>query len=311
MTARLKWVLAYLHRNKKKSVLSTAKKHKTPFLLRAIRLMFPVLETVAPFLAVRLFVKLFFTPFKYPVPEKERNVAAQAEKFTVHISGHKKIQCYSWGRGPTVLFIHGWAGRATQFRNFFEPLNTAGYKAIAFDGPAHGLSDGKQTDLMEFHEAVLAIQEKVGPVHVIVAHSFGGSVSLYSVMKGLPVSILINIASPTIGDEILRTYLRATGASWKTAESFKIFVQKKTGKPFDEFTPVYFIRHVPASLHLLLIHDTEDRDAPVYQSIELQRNHSWIQLQITDGLGHTRILKDQAVVEKAVTFIKENSSGKL
>lgn len=264
-----------------------------------------------PPLAVKLFVKLFFTPFKYPVPEKEKHIAAEAEKFTVHISGGKKIQCYAWGSGPVVLFVHGWAGRGTQFRNFFRPLNDAGYKAIAFDGPAHGLSEGKQTDIMEFHEAVVAIQEKAGPIKAIVAHSFGGSVSLYSVMNGLPVDILINIASPTMGDEILRTYLRATGAAWKTAESFKVFVQKTTGKPFHEFTSEYIIKHVPAGLHLLLIHDKDDREAPGYQSVEFQKNNPWIQLHITEGLGHTRILKDEAVIGKAVTFIRDKSSGKL
>lgn len=284
------------------------KKDKTPFPLKIVRFLFPLIEKVVPFLAHRLFIQLFFTPLKYPLPEKERLVQARAVKFEVRANENKKIQCYSWGDGPVVLFVHGWAGRGTQFRKFFEPLNRAGYRVIAFDGPAHGSSEGKQTNLMEFHAALTAISLAVGPIEAIVAHSFGGSASLYSIMNGLPVNTLINIASPTIGDEIIKTYLRAIGASWKTAEFFKSHVLKKTGKRFEEFTSMHFIKHLPHDLNLLLIHDKEDQDVPVYQALELQKNYPTAQLYITEGLGHTRILKDDKTINKSVTFIKEYTS---
>lgn len=284
------------------------KKDKTPLLLKFIRLTFFVLETLTPFLAHRLFIRLFFTPFKYPVPEKEKEAETRSERFTVRIEGDKKIQCYSWGSGPPVLCIHGWAGRGTQFRRFIEPLNEAGYKVVAFDGPAHGNSDGKRTDIMEFHSAVMEIQKIVGVPHAIIAHSFGGAVSLYSVMKGIPVNTIITISSPTIGNDIINTYLRAVGASASTGEFFKSYVLQKTGKPFDEFTSVYFIRHVPQHLNLLIVHDKDDREAPVHQALELKRIFPRAELSLTEGLGHTRILKDDHVIRQTVTFITRHSS---
>ena len=195
------------------------KKYKTPLLLKIVRWAFPKLERLAPRLAHLYFVRLFFTPLRYSVPEKERKAETFATKFSVEVAG-KKVQCYTWGTGKPVLLIHGWAGRATQFRRFIKPLNAAGYSVVGFDGPAHGNSEGRKTSVQEFYEVVCKICEKTGQPVAIIAHSFGGGVALYSAMHGLSFPKLINIASPTIGDEIINTYLRAIGGSASTGEYF-------------------------------------------------------------------------------------------
>jgi hypothetical protein len=45
-----------------------------------------------------------------------------------------KIQAYVWGdaTNPYVLVMHGWAGRATQFRKFIPELVAAGYQCGRF-----------------------------------------------------------------------------------------------------------------------------------------------------------------------------------
>jgi hypothetical protein len=278
------------------------KKSKTPFLLRAVRWFFPRLERLSPALAGRFFIQLFFTPLNYPVPPKEQDCAATADQSAIDING-KKIICYSWGKGPIVLVVHGWAGRATQFRKFIEPLNKAGYCVVGFDGPAHGKSGGSRTDIFEFELVLRAVVARYGMPEGVIAHSFGGTAVLYAVMNGLRLKKIIHIASPTIGDEIINTYLKAIGGTWETGKRFKKFIVKKSGKTFDEFTSLHFVRHLKDEIDLLLIHDQDDEEVEIKHPLELIKAYPEAKLHRTTGLGHTRILKDEGVIAKCVTFI--------
>jgi len=270
--------------------------------------LYPKVEHLAPSLAHRYFVKLFFTPLRFTVPEKEKKAETFAAGFSIEVAG-KKVQCYAWGAGPTVLLVHGWGGRATQFRRFIKPLTAMGYGVVGFDGPAHGNSEGKQTSIREFEEALHKIYEKIGEPVAIVAHSFGGGAALFSAMNGLPVTKLINIASPTIGDEIINTYLKAIHGSDSTRDFFKKHMLKTYGKSFDEFTSSYFIQHLPRPVELLLVHDEDDKEVAIKHAEELIKLYPTARLIRTKGLGHTRILKDDGVINACVTFIKGKASA--
>jgi hypothetical protein len=280
------------------------KKSKTPFLLKVIQWVFPKLEVIAPSIAQRFFVRIFFTPLNYRVPEKEMAVESKADKFSVSVRG-KKIQCYSWGSGPVVMVMHGWAGRATQFRKFVEVLTLKGYRVVGCDGPAHGKSEGTSTDIFEFEEVLKKLYETAGVPRAIIAHSFGGTAVLFAATNGLRVEKLINIASPTIGDEIINTYLKTIGGSWKTGNYFKSYIKKKSGKPFDEFTALHFIRNMQQEIQLLLVHDSGDTEVTIQHALEMKKAYPKAELHQTSGLGHTRILRDEGVINKCVTFIEE------
>jgi hypothetical protein len=278
------------------------KKAKIPLLLRVVRWTFPKLEMIAPSLASRFFNRLFFTPLNYPTPPKEIEIANKATVFYL-TTGKKQIVCYQWGKGKYVLVMHGWAGRATQFRKFIEPLREKGYAVIGFDGPAHGRSGGSRTDIFEFEDVLRQIVAKCGAPAAVIAHSFGGAAILYGAMNGLPFTKVITIASPTIGDDIIQTYLTAIGGSSETGRRFKDFIVKKSGKEFDAFTSLHFVRHLSHEIELLLVHDEDDEEVGIAQPLELIKVYPKAELYRTQGLGHTRILKDDAVIAKCVTFI--------
>jgi hypothetical protein len=156
------------------------KQNKAPFILRVIRWSFPKLEFISAPLALSFFERIFFTPFKYKTPIKELETESLASTFQIDLEG-KAIQGYEWGEAakPYVLVIHGWAGRATQFRKFIPVFNNNGYNVIGFDGPAHGRSEGKKTNLFEFEAVLKKIIEQKGMPVAIIAHSFGGGAALY------------------------------------------------------------------------------------------------------------------------------------
>lgn len=279
-------------------------KNNIPRALRFVRWVFPKLELISSSLAVAYFEKIFFTPIRYEATLKEHACELLANKEKIHVDG-KKIQTYEWGNPdlPYVIVIHGWAGRATQFRKFVPVFNEAGFRILGFDGPAHGQSTGKRTDISEFSIVLQTIIKQKGVPEAIIAHSFGGGAALYSIMNGLPVTKLINVASPTMADEIIKSYLNAIGGSWKTGERFKQLVLKKFGKPFEEFTALHFVKHI-SNLRIMLVHDNEDKDVPIIQAQELVKSYPSATLLTTQGLGHNRILKDDHVIKECLNFIK-------
>ncbi len=281
------------------------KRRKIPYILNAIQWSFPKLELLSTKLAVSFFEKIFFTPFRYRTPEKELETESLARSFKINSDG-KSIQAYEWGDEgtPYVLVIHGWAGRATQFRKFIPVFNNSGYRIIGFDGPAHGRSEGKKTNLFEFEAVLIKLIKLKGAPAGIIAHSFGGGAALMAIMNGLPVKKLINIASPTMSDEIIKTYLKAIHGSWETGKRFKELVLKKYGKPFEEFTAMHFIKHI-TDLELLIVHDVDDENVSIIQAEELVKQYPKAKLLTTHGLGHNRILKEDAVIQAGLDFIRK------
>ncbi|HRG78475.1 MAG TPA: alpha/beta hydrolase [Cyclobacteriaceae bacterium] len=284
--------------------MTKSKPIKIPLAFRIIRWGFPKLEKISTRLSGWYFEKIFFTPFRYKTPDKELEAVTTAKLFSVIAAG-KKIQCYQWGEDskPYVLVVHGWAGRSTQFRKFIPQFNEAGYRIIGFDGPAHGKSEGKRTSIAEFEEVMKSIASVKGYPEAIIAHSFGGGASLFAIAKGFPVKKLINIASPTIADRIIQSYLKAIGGSWKTAENFKALIKHRHGKSFEEFTALSLIRQVPSDLNLMLVHDEEDKEVEIIHVHELIKVFPSARLLATKGLGHNRILKDEKVISACVDFV--------
>jgi esterase/lipase len=279
------------------------KKDHTPLILRFIRWWFPKAEKYAPGFAAKYFRKIFFTPLKYKIPEKERPLMASAEKFSLRFDG-RHIQGYKWGSGTPVFLLHGWAGRAAQFRQFIPALTRAGYQAIAIDGPSHGQSEGERTNILEFEQVIKEVYHQFKPVATI-AHSFGGVAVIYACSQGLPLDKLITIASPSIGDEVINTYLRAINGSRPTGEAFKKYLVETFGKTFDEFSSLHLVRNLPHPLKLMIVQDDDDKEVIALHATELKKAYPQAELVQTRGLGHTRILRDEYVITRSIEFISQ------
>jgi hypothetical protein len=54
----------------------------------------------------------------------------------------------------------------------------------------------------------------------------------------------------------------------------------------------------------MLVHDDEDKEVNIRQAEALQKLYPSAKLVRTSGLGHTRILKDNIVIQRCVTFVQ-------
>ena len=140
-------------------------------------------------------------------PPRGKNAAASAldlidAKNTWLEHKGRQIAMWSWGarsaEAPAVLLAHGWGGNAAQMRAFAFPLLQAGYRVIAYDQPAHGVSEGKLTGLPDFAEVLGAVAGYHGGIDAVIAHSLGGAAAALSLSWGrVAFSKLVLVAPPS------------------------------------------------------------------------------------------------------------------
>ena len=285
------------------------KKPPVPLSLKMIRWIFPYLERALPTVADKLAVNLFFKPFRFKMPAREVNIAESATKFQYDIEG-KSIQGYSWGSGEkAVLLMHGWAGRATQFREFIPALLRAGYQVIAIDGPAHGGSTGKSTHLLEFEDALKKLYDLYPQIFAVISHSFGGIATLFAVRNGLQVDKVVTIGCPTVGSYIVEEFLKRINASLRVGIYFEKYILKTLGKSFESFSVQQSLREI-SGIQLMSFHDKQDREVPIRHAEVLKEAYPKAEIVQTNGLGHMRILRDTNVITKSVAFLDSKPTKK-
>ena len=275
-----------------------------PFPFRALRWSYPKIEWLLPVVAHNIAWNLFFSPFRFKRPTREDNAFTSA-KISSTIVNSKQVKIFEWGDegNPIVVLVHGWSGRGTQFYKFIEQLIAEGYHVVSFDAPAHGLSEGKNTHMKEFYETLLHIEQNIGEIKVGIGHSFGGVSLLYSKKQGLKINTVIMISSPTIGEDILTSFRKKINASPQTSTALRKMVISKFDLDFEDITACELLKTITLKNHLI-IHDKSDLEVPYSNAEALKKINPTASLILTNGLGHTRILRDNELVKQVLKFIK-------
>ncbi len=279
-------------------------------MLRALRWSYPKIEKIAPRVAHKIAWNLFFSPFRFKRPAREQEIFEQATITSITLNS-KSVALFHWGKksDPLVVVVHGWSGRATQFHAFIQPLLNQGYQVVGFDAPGHGQSEGKSTNIKEFYEVISHIKDNIGSIKIGIGHSFGGVSLLYSIKERLDLDTVIMISSPTIGEDILTNFREKINASIHTSYAIRKMVVQKFGLDFEEITACEIAKISPVK-NLFIIHDKNDTEVPYNNAQALHKINAKAELLLTNGLGHTRILRDANVVDSALKFIKNyNNQG--
>ena len=289
------------------SIPGTAKRRRrTPILLSLIRMGFRLGGTLSPRLAGRVAYEMWFTPTRFPTPASEQEALASAELEKLGIDD-QSIVTYQWGRGrPTVLLVHGWSGRGTQLGAFVQPLVDAGYSVLSFDGPAHGRSSGRQTNLYQIADVILALQGHYGPFESVITHSFGGPCLASAMQHGFKTSNVVNIAPPAHVEALVAQFSDTLAIPEKAVKDFVRRFEISFGDNIlQRASMVSLVRNLDQPV--LVIHDEDDSDIPWQQGQTVARAWKHASFIKTRTLGHRRILRDPSTIETVVEFVRSNS----
>lgn len=271
-------------------------------LARTVRVAAAVSPTLAGDIAYRLF---FTTSPRMPVRPADAPTHADARRGRLTVRGIE-VTTYDWGTGPrSVLLLHGWRGRASQFAPLVRELVAEGFHVVAFDAPAHGSSAGRGTDIRDWVDAVEQLHAIHGPFTAVVGHSFGALAALTAARSAVPTPAVVAIAGAASPDAFLAQFAEDLHLDAATTARLTERFRRRLGLDAAGVAERYDAarRPLPGETSLLVVHDRADRRMPDRDAIRLHTAHGErSRLLRTDALGHTRVLAADATLDAAIAL---------
>lgn len=259
-----------------------------------------------PEYAAALAERLFLTPPKARLPQSTFFDFLDARASFVEYRG-RNLATWRWGPldAPAVLLAHGWGGHAAQMRGFVPRLLAEGFRVIAYDQPAHGLSEGKLTGLPDFAGALEAVAAHHGSVRHVITHSLAGAAAAMAVSRGLRLTSTVLVSPPSDLVGYSRRFARWYWMPEALRRAMQAAIEERFGLRWFEFEIPRLAPRLKTPA--LVIHDHRDAVVPWTQGAALARAWPGARLLSTVGLGHGRILESDITTRAAADFIAGKS----
>ena len=101
--------------------------------------------------------------------------------------------------------------------------------------------------------------------------------------------------------DILLNFTKNLQLKPKIAKKIKSFFDAKWQQDIDSHSSSIVAKKV--NIPTLVVHDSDDGDVPVSCALKIRQNLQNGTLLITEGLGHTKILRNQKITSTIVNFI--------
>ncbi len=278
--------------------------------MTALRGQIWTLSHSAPDRAAERLAHLFTMPPRPKERAWERAAMAQARYTRRRFGALGFLSVYRWVQDdaeqpPKVLLMHGFGGRISQLSGFAAPLVAAGYEVVGFDAPGHGKSPKSHAALPDFVDALELFSAQEGAFDAVIGHSMGGAALATALRMGMAAKQAILIAPPVYPGAYLAQAGRMLGATEKVTGRAQALIEARYGRAFDEFrTP---LNASVLSQKALILHDRTDRQVPLAEGQSVAAAWQNAEFEITEGLGHTRILRDPSTVALVQKFLMQTA----
>jgi pimeloyl-ACP methyl ester carboxylesterase len=251
--------------------------------------------------------RLFLTPPEPRLPQSTFFDFLDAHSSFIEYRG-RNLATWRWGPldAPAVVLAHGWGGYAAQLRGFVPRLLADGFRVIAYDQPAHGLSEGRLTGLPDFAGALAAVAASHGGVEHVVAHSLGAVASAVALSRGLALKSAVLVSPPSDLVGYSRQFARWTWMPESLRSAMQAAIEERFGLRWFELELARLAPRLRTPA--LVIHDHGDSVVPWSQGAALARAWPGARLLSTVGLGHGRILESGLATRAAADFIAGRSA---
>jgi pimeloyl-ACP methyl ester carboxylesterase len=268
---------------------------------------------VAPRMAGRAAFELFRHPIRrgrLRAAEREVHHGAQVEQLAVN---GKRVTAYRWGDcSRPVLLLHGWQSRTSRYAPLVPQLRALGFSPIGFDAPGHGESAGRATTILEYRELIGQLQDRYGPFEAIVAHSFGVTCAFLALRTGIRAERLVAVAGVTEGRFLVDGFRAQLGLDARTERDLTRRIEQDLFPGLDAIWERFDAAHRPeeVGVPVLVVHDEDDSMVPPAQAHRLKAAYGdQVELLITRGLGHRRILTEPIVLDHVVGFLAADDNA--
>lgn len=278
---------------------------KTVFFIftKSIGLYINLLSFVLPKKASQLAYSFFSEPregklSKDKLPEILQE--AQSEMFQLQ---EDSFHTYTWkGNDTVILLVHGWESNASRWENLLPYLKKSGSTIIAIDGPAHGLSSGKEFNIPQYAEFIHVAVQKFKPQYLI-GHSIGGKTCLYyqSVYQNDALKKMVILGAPSDFKIILNNYITLLSLNSKISKSLEAHYLNNFKLSLEQFSGKTFASKL--NIKGLIAHDIDDTVVLFEEGKKIAGAWKNVIFIETKGLGHS--MHDDELYKKVSRFLFE------
>ncbi|MDH0730443.1 lysophospholipase [Pseudomonas sichuanensis] len=239
--------------------------------------------------------RAFMSPRTLPPRDWELPLLARAERITLRFG----LSALRWGQGPTVLLMHGWEGRPTQFAALIETLVAAGHTVVSLEGPGHGRSPGHQAHVVLFARALLEAAAELPPLRAVIGHSMGGASVMLALQWGLRAEAAVSIAAPAQLLGVMRGFARNLGLPARARAAFIRQVERDIGVQIARLDVTAYQLDLPG----LVVHASDDVLVPAGESQVIHKAWFDSRLLLLEEGGHVRVLADPRLGEAVLELL--------
>jgi alpha-beta hydrolase superfamily lysophospholipase len=255
--------------------------------------------------AAREAFRLFCTPAKRVISKTspERNTS---EKLLC-IFNNKKVygRRHNAGQQKRALILHGFSSASHNFERYVDLLIAKNYEVFSFDAPAHGLSEGKTINAVEYSGLIKLLYAEYGPFHLYISHSFGGlalTLALEELQPDESTKLVLIAPATETTSAINSAFQMLSLRDDKLRNEFDQLIFNISGRQPEWFSVARSIKTFNAKI--LWIHDVDDDVTPYVDAEKILINKpSNLTFITTKGLGHRRIYRDPDVIKLVDNFV--------
>ena len=266
-----------------------------------------MLYRINPEKSLQKLYELFVTPRRGKLSKEELPPFLNGCSIERILVDDVHLQIYRWkNEGERILLVHGWESNSARWEKCVKRLHELGYEVIAFDAPAHGLSEGKVLHVPLFARCIAKVQEKF-KTRIAVGHSAGAMSLIYHEHahdQQNAFQKLVLLGAPSEMTRIINDMAKVLGTEKHITKELDNFFKQKFGFYFHEFSIAEFAK--TAKANTLVIHDKYDRVANANAARDIAGNLENGQLIITEGQGHS--LNSPNVIDQYVNFIHQEKA---
>lgn len=270
-----------------------------------IRVKFKLLTIVSKRLAAEKAFELFCTPLIQTEPRTPA-IFTNAEALQFELNG-LKVNGFRWNQGSPnkMLILHGFGSAAHNFHAYFLPLINKGYEVLAFDAPAHGNSEGKTINAVQYSQMIEKVIDLYGPIKGYIAHSFAGialSLTMEKIKHSEDTHIVLIAPATETSTAVDGAFTMLKIKNNLVRKEFDKIIFEKSGYPTEWFSIKRAMKNIKAAV--LWIHDESDDITPLADALKVKSEQfSNIRFIITNGLGHKKIYRDNDIKNEVINFL--------
>jgi pimeloyl-ACP methyl ester carboxylesterase len=216
-----------------------------------------------------------------------------------------KIKAYETGKGPAVVFVHGWGGCASQFFPLMRGLAQRGFRALSFDQLGHGQSEQKPASL---HQTIATTNRVLDQARqsqdglcAIVGHSTG-CIDIAAARNALVRDLALFLISPVF--DYRRFFLKKLVGLNLHSDVVRRYANGFARVYSKEYQKLGLARNLAKYAdHTVIAHSESDTESSIKDAINFCTKHPLTRLLTLKDSDHVLIINSESVWQELKTHL--------